>query len=231
MGINTDKAVFTVVFTTVLTFLLLSLLPIRSLGIRAIWWLYPNVLFAAGWFGYLIWKHLYFSEEESSQLLLYSIWFSAATIVTYLPMDWLFSRKLQFIVYRSPDFFGNITTPIGLILTWVIFATLGVYCYHRLQFVGLHPFVASSITGLIAAIGSVAIYRLGSELWEWNVLRVENIPKIMSIPIFVPITFFITFTLCPYYFHRKQHALIAGIRCGLFMGITMFLSFLLFWRI
>ena len=231
MGIKTDKAVLTVVFTTILTFLLLSLLPIRALGICAIWWLYPNVLLATGWFGYLIWKHLHFAEDESVQLLSNRVLFGAAVTATYLPIDWLFSRKLQFIVYRSPNFFGNVTTPIGLILTWILFATLGVYCYHRLQMIGLHPFAASSITGFIAAIGSVTIYRLGSELWEWNALRVDNIPKVMSIPVFIPITFFITFILCPYYFHRKQHALIAGIRCGLFVGIVMFLSFLLFWQV
>lgn len=231
MFIKTDKAVLTVVFTTFLTFLLLFLLPIRSWGIGAIWWLYPNLLLAMGWFGYLIQFNRNISEDESSQLLLHNVLFGFAATATYLPMDWLFSRKLQFIVYGSPDFLANVTTPIGLIITWVLFATLAVYCYDRLQMLGLHRFVASGITGLIAAIGSVVIYGLGKELWIWNPLRVENIPNIASVPIFMPITFLLTFTLCPYYFYRKQHALIAGIRCGLFMGIVMFLSFLIFWRL
>lgn len=206
------------------------LLPIRSLGINTIWWLYPNVLLAIGWFGYLIQTRRDITDSESPQLLLHSVLFGLTVTVTYLPMDWLFSRKLQFIVYRSPDFLGNVTTPIGLILTWMLLATLVVYCYHRLQMLGLHRFVASGLIGFTTAIGSIAIYVLGKELWEWNALRVNDIPKIASVPIFVPITFLITFALCPYYFHRKQHALIAGIRCGLFMGITMFLSFLLFWK-
>lgn len=231
MFIKTDKAVLTVVFTTLLTFLLLFLLPIRSWKIGAIWWLYPNLLLAIGWFGYLIQFNRNISEDESSQLLLHSVLFGFSATVTYLPMDWLFSRKVRFIVYRSPDFLGNVTTPIALIITWGLFATLVVYCYHRLQMLSLHRFVASGITGLIAAIGSVVIYGLGKELWEWNALRVENIPNIASVPVFMPITFLLTFTLCPYYFHRKQHALIAGIRCGLFMGIVMFLSFLIFWRL
>jgi hypothetical protein len=231
MVIKTDKAVITVVFTTFLTFLLLFLLPIRPFKIGAIWWLYPNLLLAIGWFGYLIHFNRNITEDESPQLLLHSVLFGFAATTTYLPMDWLFSRKLQFIVYRSPDFLGNMTTPIGLIITWVLFATLVVYCYHRFQMLGLHRFVASGITGLIASIGSITIYGLGKELWEWNALRVDNIPNITSVPVFVPITFLLTFTLCPYYFHRKQHALIAGIRCGLFMGIVMFLSFLIFWRI
>lgn len=231
MRIKTDKAVLTVAFTTFLTFLLLFLLPIRSLGIRSIWWLYPNLLLSIGWFGYLIQLNRNIIEDESSQLLLHSVLFGFAATATYLPMDWLFSRKVQFIVYRSPDFLVNITTPIGLIITWGLFATLAVYCYHRLQMLGLHRFAASSITGFTAAIGSVVIYGLGKELWEWNSLRVGNIPNIVSVPIFMPITFLLTFTLCPYYFHRKQHALIAGIRCGLFMGTLMFLSFLIFWQL
>ncbi len=231
MVIKTDKAVLTVVFTTFLTFLLLFLLPIRSLKIGAIWWLYPNLLLAIGWFGYLIQFNRNITEDESSQLLLHSVLFGFSATATYLPIDWLFSRKVQFIVYRSPDFLGNVTTPIGLIITWVLFATLAVYCYHRLQMLGLHRFVASGITGIVAAIESIAIYGLGKELWEWNALRVDNIPNIASVPIFMPTTFLLTFTLCPYYFYRKQHALIAGIRCGLFMGIVMFLSFLIFGRI
>ncbi|MCE2400690.1 hypothetical protein J4G08_07340 [Candidatus Poribacteria bacterium] len=231
MSIKTDRAVLTVAFTTFLTFLLLFLLPIRVLGIGAIWRLYPNLLIAIGWFGYLIQLNRNITEDESSQLLFHSVLFGVAAIVTYLPMDWLFSRKVRFIVYRSPDFLGNVTTPIALIITWVVLATLAVYCYHRLQMLGLPHFVASGITGIVAAVGSIAIYGLGKELWEWNALRVDNIPHIATVPIFIPITFLLTYTLCPYYFHRKQHALIAGIRCGLFMGIVMFLSFLIFWRI
>lgn len=230
MSLKTDKAVLIVIITTFITFLLLFLLPIRSSGIRAIWWLYPNLVIAIGWFGYLILKYRDITEDESPQLLLNSVLFGFAATATYLPMDWLFSRKLQFIVYASYDFLVNVTTPIGLIMTWGLFGTLVVYCYHRLQMFGLHRFAASGITGIVAAIGSVVIYELGKELWIWNSLRVDDIPKIASVPIFIPITFLLTFTLCPYYFYHKQHALIAGIRCGLFMGITMFLSFLIFWR-
>ena len=230
MSLKTDKAVFTVALTTFLTFLLLFLLPIRSLGIRAIWLLYPNVLLSCGLFGYLIRTPPDITEDESSDLLWQSILFGFTATATYLPMDWLFSKKVRFIIYRSSDFLGNVTTPVGLILTWLLLTTLAVYCYHRLQMFGLHRFVASGITGITAAIGSVAIYGLGKKLWEWNVLQVDHIPNIASVPIFMPITYLLTFILCPYYYHRKQPALIAGVRCGLFMGIVMFLSFLVFWR-
>ena len=225
-NLKTDKAVLTVVITTFITFLLLFLLPIRSSGIRAIWWLYPNLVIAIGLFGYLI----RIQPNTAENLLWQCVLFGATATATYLPMDWLFSKKVRFIIYRSSDFLGNMMTPIGIILTWVLLATLAIYCYHRLQMFGLHRFVASGITGIVAAIGSVAVYGLGKELWEWNALRVDHIPNIASVPIFMPITFLLAFILCPYYYHRKQPAFIAGMRCGLFIGITMFLSFLVLWR-
>ncbi len=230
MNIKTDKAVLTVALTTFLTFLLVFLLPIRSLRIRAIWLLYPNLLLAIGWFGYHIRTCPNIAKNESENLLWQSVLFGFTATATYLPMDWLFSKKVQFIIYRSSDFFGNIMTPIGLILTWVLFVTLAIYCYQRLQMFGLHRFVASGIVGITAAIGSVVVYGLGKELWEWNALRVDHIPNIGSVPIFMPITFLLTFILCPYYYHRTQPTLIAGMRCGLFMGIAMFSNFFLFWR-
>ena len=228
--ITTDKPIFTVAFTTLITFLFLFFVPVRLTGIKPIWWLYPNILLAILWFAYHIRLQTDNTEDESSQLLLRSVLFGCAVALTYLPLDWLFSRRVQFIVYSSLDFMGNVTTPIAIILSWVIFGTVFVYCYHRLKMLGLHSFIASSITGIAAAIGGVIIYALGKDLWVWNQLRLDNIPTIASVPIFVPITYLLTFTLYPYYFHRKQHALIAGIRCGLFLGIVMFLIFLLFNR-
>ena len=223
----TDRTVFTVALTTILTFLLVFLLPIRSVGIRAIWLLYPNLLLTIGCFGY----YIYTRPDLNEDLLWNSILFGLSTTATYLPMDWLFSKKARFIIYRSSDFFGNVTTPIGLILTWIILSTLVVYCYQRLRIFGLHYFVASGITGIAASIGCVGIYELGKELWIWNELRVGNIPHIASVPIFMPITFLLIFTLFPYYFHRTQYPLIAGLRCGLFLGLVMFLSFLVLWKI
>ena len=232
MVIKTDKAILAVVFTTFLTFLLLFLLPIRSIGIGAVWWLYPNLLLAICWFGYLIRYQKELTDVDSSRLLFHSVLFGLATTVTFLPMDRLFSRhgKLQFIIYRSPDFFGNVMTPMGIILTWVLFVTLVIYCYHRLDMIGIHRFIASTIIGVIAAISSIIIYRMGEDLWIWNSLRVDDMPNILTVPIFVPITFLLTFLLSPYYFHQKQHPLVAGMRCGLFMGIVMFLSFIIFWK-
>ncbi len=239
MGTKTDKSVFAVTGTTLLTFLIAS-------RIGTIWILYPNVLIAVSLFVYCVRQ----TDEDVSRLSSSSI-FGLATVLMYAPMDWLFSRKARLIVYRS-DFLVNITTPIAIILNWVVFVTLAAYCYQRLVVilqtrflsgsenpkVGLigTAMLAAGVTGIGAAVASIVIYALGGlHLWEWNAIQVDRIPQIASVPVFVPIAFLITFFLCPYFFGvansflREQHAGVAGIRCGIFMGALQFLSFLLFY--
>ena len=239
MGTKTDKSVFAVTSTTLLTFLIAS-------RIETIWILYPNVLIAVSLFIYCVRQ-----TDEDVALLSSSSIFGLATVLMYAPMDWLFSRKVHLIFYLLSDFFVNTTTPIAIILNWVVFVTLAAYFYQRLIAIlqtrlsdpenptgGLigTSMVAAGITGIGAAVGSVVIYVLGaSHLWLWNAAQVDRIPQIASVPVFVPIAFLITFLLCPYFFGvansflREQHAGVAGIRCGIFMGALQFLSFLLFY--
>ena len=239
MGTKTDKSVFAVTGTTLLTFLIAS-------RVETIWILYPNVLIAVSLFFYCVRQ----ADEDASVLSSSSI-FGLATVLTYVPIDWLFSRKVGLIVY-GPDFLVNITTPIPIILNWVVFATLAAYCYQRLAAICQTRFasdpenpsggsigtamLAAGVTGIGTAVGSIVIYALGaSHLWEWNALQVDRIPQIASVPIFVPIAFLITFLLCPSFFGvansflREQHPSVAGIRCGIFIGALQFLSFLLFY--
>ncbi len=240
MGTKTDKAVFTVTGTTLLTFLIAS-------RIGTIWILYPNVLLAVSLLFYCISQ-----TDEDVSLLSSSSIFGLATVLTYAPMDWLFSRKARLIFYLRSDFLANTTTPIAIILNWVVFVTLAAYCYQRLTAICQTRFasdsenrrggligtamLAAGVTGIGAAVGSIVIYALGaSHLWLWNATQIDRIPQIASVPIFVPLAFLFTFLLCPYFFGvanrflRAQHAGVAGIRCGIFMGALQFLSFLLFY--
>lgn len=249
MQVKTDRAVYIVTGTTLLTFLMVN--RVGTVGLPdpdvLIWLLYPNVLIAAILFFYFI-----FQADKDVSLLSGSAIFGVATVLTYVPMDWFFSRKMRLIFYLRSDFLANVTTPIGVILNWVVFATLAAYCYQRLAtvfqtrlvdaaenprlgFIGTAT-LAASLTGIGAAIGSIVIYALGaSQLWIWNVLQVDHIPQIASVPVFVPIAFLITFLLCPYIFGvtdsflREQHIGVAGIRCGIFIGALQFLGFLMFY--
>ncbi len=240
MGTKADRAAFTVTGTTLLTFLITS-------HIGSIWILYPNILIAVVLCVYCIRL-----IHEDTSLLLSSFIFGIATTLTYVPMDWLFSRKAHLVFYLRPDFLADLTTPIGIILNWIVFATLAGYCYQRLAMIFRTRFaseadnsrmgftgtamLAAGITGIGVAVGSNIIYALGeSHLWVWNATQVDRIPDIASVPVFVPISFLVTFLLCPYFFGvadgfpREQHAGVAGIRCGIFMGALQFFSFLLFY--
>ena len=240
MGSKTDRAAFTVTGTTLLTFLIAS-------RIGTIWILYPNVLVAAVLCVYCIRR-----IDEDVSLLLSSSIFGIATTLTYVPMDWLFSRKAHLVFYLRSDFLADLTTPIGIILNWIVFATLGAYCYQRLAMIFRTRFaaeaadsrigsmgtamLAAGVSGIGAAVGSNIIYALGeSHLWVWNATQVDQIPQIGSVPVFVPISFLVTFLLCPYFFGvtggfpREQNAGVAGIRCGIFMGALQFFGFLLFY--
>ena len=240
MDSKTDKAAFAVTGTTLLTFLIAS-------RIGTIWILYPNVLVAAVLCVYCICR-----IDEDVSLLLSSSIFGIATTLTYVPMDWLFSRKAHLVFYLRSDFLADLTTPIGIILNWIVFATLAAYCYQRLAMIFRTRFVseagnsrtgsmgtamlAAGVTSIGAAVGSNIIYALGeSHLWVWNATQVDQIPQIASVPVFVPVSFLITFLLCPYFFGvaggfpREQHAGVAGIRCGIFMGALQFFGFLLFY--
>ncbi|RKU21247.1 hypothetical protein C6500_07200 [Candidatus Poribacteria bacterium] len=240
MGSKTDRAAFAVTGTTLLTFLIAS-------RIGTIWILYPNVLVAAVLCVYCICR-----IDEDVSLLLSSSIFGIATTLTYVPMDWLFSRKAHLVFYLRSDFLADLTTPIGIILNWIVFATLAAYCYQRLVMIFRIRFasetgnsrtgsmgtsmLAAGVTGVGAAAGSNIIYALGeSHLWVWNATQVDQIPQIASVPVFVPVSFLVTFLLCPYFFGvaggfpREQHAGVAGIRCGIFMGALQFFGFLLFY--
>ena len=240
MGSKADRAVYVVTVTTLLTFLITS-------RIGTIWMLYPNVLIAGVLLYYCVWQ-----TDEDTSLLSSSAIFGLATVLTYTPMDWLFSRKARLIFYLRSDFLPNITTPIAIILNWVVFVTLAAYCYQRLVTVfqtrftsaaekpqvGLIGIVmfATGVTGIGAAVGSTVIYALGaSHLWVWNAAQIDRMPAIASVPIFVPVAFLFTFLLSPYFFGvagsflGAQRAGVAGIRCGIFMGALQFFSFLLFY--
>ena len=184
---KTDKAVFAVTGTTFLTFLMA-----RHIG--TIWILYPNVLIAVFLFVYCIWR-----VDADASLLSNSTIFGIATTVTYVPMDWLFSRKARLIFYLRSGVLANLTTPIGIILSWIVFATLAAYCYQRLTaifrtrfasetgtrrigFTGI-AMLAAGVTGIGAAVGSNIIYAFGeSHLWLWNATQVDHIPQIASVP-------------------------------------------------
>lgn len=211
----TDKAVFVACATICLTFLINS-----KLG--SIWILYLNVLMTAGVWGYAIRQWDEFSHLSRSAI------FGAIASITYLPMDWAFSRQIGLISYLRPDIPWMRAVPLSLLLTRMIAITIIIYLYQRLHS-ARGRLISAAITGVMAFIGSTVLDQLGSaRLWNWNAVRLAHFLYIGSVPAFVPIALFLAFLLSPYYFYRS-HIIVSGIRCGIFMGAIQFLCFVLFY--
>ncbi|MCZ6676108.1 MAG: hypothetical protein O7E52_02540 [Candidatus Poribacteria bacterium] len=212
---QTDRAVIFACGTIFLTFLI-------NAKFRLTWTLYLNAVLTAGAFGYAIRKW-----DESSYLSR-SVIFGVIASITYIPLDWLFSDRVSLLFYRIPNDIRIAAVPLSLLLTWMIAITVTIYLYQRLNSIWRRAYISAAITGIVVFIGSTVFDQLGSaRLWNWNATRLEHFPHIGSVPVFIPIALTLTFLLSPYYLFR-QIAIVAGIRCGLFMGAMQFLCFALF---
>ena len=213
--IQTDKAVIIASITTFLTFLM-------NAKLGSIWLLYLNILVVVGVFGYASrpWDQL-------SQLSRSAI-FGVIASITYIPLDWLFSRRVALLAYLSSGDIRIAAVPLSLLLTWMIVITIIIYIYHRFNAICERPYIPAVIVGSIAFVGSTIFDQFGSaRLWNWNATRFSYFPYIGSVPVCVPIALALTFLLAPYYLRRHQ-IVVGGIRCGLFIGIMQFLCFLSF---
>ena len=220
---QTDKVVIAASGTMLLAFWIDSRL-------NSVWPLYVNVLITAGLFGCAIWK-----EYEASQDLRQSLVFGIAASLSYIPLDWGLSQKIRLVLYLRPDLPVMPSAPLRLVLTWMIALTAVVYFYHRLNSVFVSIFISAGVTGIFAFVGSVILDQFGTScfLWHWNPTPLDgkyvvNFPRIGSTPVLVPIALLLTFLLSPYYFYKRQHPIVAGIRCGLFMGTMLFCCFVVF---
>ena len=212
---QTDKAVIIASITTFLTFLI-------NAKLGSIWLLYLNFLVVVGVFGYVSrpWDQL--SHLTRSAI------FGVIASITYIPLDWLFSRRVALLAYLSSGDIRIAAVPLSLLLTWMIVITIIIYIYHRFSAIWERSYIPAVIVGGIAFAGSTIFDQFGSaRLWNWNAIRFSSFPYIGSVPVCVPMALALTFLLTPYYL-RRHHIVVGGIRCGLFIGIMQFLCFLSF---
>ncbi len=195
-----------------------------------LWIFYVNLLITAVLFGYCIWK-----ERETSRHLERSAIFGVVASLTYMPLDWGFARSIEFILYFRRDLAIMPAAPLCVVFTWMIAITAVIYLYHRLNSISGHPFLSAGIAGIVAFGGAVVLDQFGSAqfLWHWNSTPLSgryavDFPRIGSTPVFVPVSLLLTFMLSPYYFYKRQHTIVAGIRCGVFMGTILFCGFSVF---
>ncbi|MCH8293081.1 hypothetical protein IH992_18480 [Candidatus Poribacteria bacterium] len=218
---RTDKVVIAASGTILLTFLIAT-------KYGSIWVLYLNVLITSGLFGYGIRQ-----ESEFSSHLSRSVISAVSASITYIPLDWLFSKKAHLIFYLRPDIPWMPSAPLSLVFTWMIVLTVPIYLYQRLNAIWGKAYISAGVTATAVLISSTILGMLGSARFLWNANLVSGLPHIGSLPTFVPIALFLTFLLSPYYFSKRQHPIVSGMRCGIFVGAMLFLCFVfffLFWR-
>lgn len=223
MASKTDRAVIAACGTMLAAFWIYS-------HFASFWVFYVNILITTVLFGYGIWK-----EREVTRHLEQSAIFGVAASLTYMPLDWGFAQGIQFILYLRPDLAVMPAAPLCVVFTWMIAITAIIYFYHRLNSISGHPLISAGIVGIVAFFGAVALDQFGSAkfLWHWNPTPLAgkytvDFPRIGSTPIFVPVSLLLTFMLSPYYFYKRQHTIVAGIRCGVFMGTILFCGFVAF---
>ncbi len=220
---KTDKAVITTCGMMLLAFWLYS-------RFASLWIIHINFLIAAVLFGCGIWK-----ERETSRHLERSVIFGVVASLTYLPLDWGLSHGIQFIIYLRSDLAVMPAAPLCVVFTWMIAITAIIYLYYRLNSVLGHSLISAGVAGIVAFFGVVVLDQFASAqfLWLWNSTPLAgkyrvDFPQIGSTPVFVPISLLLTFVLSPYYFYKRQHTIVAGIRCGVFMGTMLFCGFVVF---
>lgn len=220
---KTDIAVITIYGMMLLAFWLYS----RS---ASLWIIHINFVIAAVLFGYGIWK-----ERETSRHLEQSIIFGIVASLTYIPLDWGLSKGVQFIIYFRSDLAIMPAAPLCVVFSWMIAITSIIYLYFRLNSISAHSFISAGIAGIVAFVGVLVLDQFASArfLWHWNATPLAgkytvDFPQIGSTPVFVPVSLLLTFVLSPYYFYKRQHTIVAGIRCGVFMGTILFCGFVLF---
>ena len=209
---RTDAAVLFFGVAMLLTFLV-------NAKVGSVWLVYVLVVATAGVWGYVVWR------EDTQRLLRRSIIVGAAASLVYLPADSLFSHQAHLLFYLSQNALHLGAPPLSLVLTWILSIGAVIYLYLRLESAWQRKLPAVLLTGLVVFVGSVVIDQLGSQrLWTWNATRFKHIPYIGTVPVSVPVALALTFLFTPYFF-RKQPAIIAGVRCGLFLAAFQLLCF------
>ena len=117
---RTDKAVIIASITTLLTFLI-------NAKLGSIRLLYLNVLVVGALFGYVS------RPWDQSSHLSRSVIVGVIASVTYIPLDWLFSKNVGLLSYLSLRDIPVAAVPLSLLLTWIVGVTIIIYIYHRLD--------------------------------------------------------------------------------------------------
>jgi len=141
-------------------------------------------------------------------------------------------------------------TPVSTILIWMYFIVILLYIYQRLRGYFSTTYIPSLLAGSVAFVLAFIFNYFGdrSRLWVWNA-NLTNMPFIMTVPLFVPLAFYITFFLSPYilgtegivpspgdtfwsrYIKAANNPIVGGIRCAIMLSVSLFALLQIFLRL
>lgn len=137
---------------------------------------------------------------NSENLSLKDIWILAIlSTIIYPFVDSIFAGQLVWVTYTTDDP-KLLFTPIYVMLYWVYAVLLFGYLYLRLGSF-LQKWIASSLTGIFAAIGATFFENLFNEAQFYQ--NAASPPMIMHIPLYVSLGWGLTFTLLPLFLKKK----------------------------
>ncbi len=155
------------------------------------------------------------------------------------------------IMYLRTEDLHIYRTPLSVILVMMYFCVIMLYFHQRLRSYFSKVYIPSIITGLTALILSFIINYIGnhSRQWIWNAIGFPT-TTFGQVPIFVPLAFFVTFSLSPYiiglkgipardgqvtfwsrYFRASDNPIVGGVRCTIVLSASLFFLMQIFLRL
>lgn len=151
---------------------------------------------------------------NSEKLPLKDLWIIAIlSTIIYPFVDSIFAGQLFWVTYTTDDP-KLLFTPIYVILYWIYAVLLFGYLHLRLSSFIKKKWIASSLTGVFAAVGATFFENLFNEA-QFYQNKVSQ-PMIIHIPLYVLLGWGLTFTLLPLFLKRKY---LSGFLLYFYIGI------------
>jgi hypothetical protein len=193
-------------------------------------------------------------SKDVTKFLVRSLIMGGMVGVIYTFLDNLLA-EVSIINYLRSEDIKLLSTPISVILFWILLITTMLYIYHRLRSNFNRFIIPSIVTGSIAFLYSLLLFYLGdiSRQWVWNMRNPQiggDLVSIGPIPLYVPLALFVTFFSSPYivgvpgapkpdkdsgffenYFKVSSNVLSGGIRCTIVLSLSLYGLLQLFSRL
>jgi hypothetical protein len=151
---------------------------------------------------------------NSEKMPLKDLWIMALlSTIIYPFVDSIFAGQLVWVTYTTDDP-KLLFTPIYVILYWIYAVLLFGYSYLRLSSFLKKKWIASSLTGIFAAVGATFFENLFNEAQFYQ--NTVSQPMIMHIPLYVSLGWGLTFALLPLFLKKKY---LTGFTLYLYIGI------------